>query len=344
MARRRVPDVLVLMGGASGEHDVSLASGAAVWKALDRARVTPHPIIVSRDNARWAFAAPGEAEGAEGLPVDRAIGRIRRLKPAAAFLAMHGPFGEDGRMQALLDLLGVPYVGSDHVASALAMDKAFANAIYRAAGIPTPKALDLVLGREGGPADLAARVRKAFPAPWVLKTPRLGSSVGVEIVAAGQDLEAALARVAAIDGRVLAEEFVAGREFTVPVLDLVGEGAPRALPIIEIVPVGSTWFDYQTKYDDTRNREICPAEITPDLGARLQDLGLRAHAALGCRGISRTDVLVTPGGAAYVLETNTLPGLTPQSLFPKAARAVGIDYAELVTRLVEDAIARAERR
>ena len=345
MARRKARDVLVVMGGRSGEHDVSLRSGRSVLEGIDRERFTPHPLVVSRDNARWSFAHPDHAALDEGVGLDGAVKRIRKLAPAAAFLAMHGPFGEDGRVQSLFDLLGVPYVGSDHVASAVAMDKAHAKAVYRAVGIPTPRSLLLDVPRTAEAAaqaapELAERVAAAFPTPWVLKTPRLGSSVGIEIVKARNDLAGAIARVGVLDGRLLVEEFVPGREFTAPVLDLADEGRPRALPVIEIVVLEGAFFDYAVKYDGARNREVCPAEITAELSARIQEVGLEAHRALGCRGISRTDVRVTPGGALYVLETNTLPGLTDQSLFPKAARAAGIPYPELVTRLLEDAIAR----
>jgi len=340
-----VPDILVVMGGNSGEHDVSLRSGRSVLAGVDRERYTPHPVILSRDNSRWVFAHPDDADGAEGVPLDEALKRVRRLAPAAAFLAMHGPYGEDGRVQSLFDLAGVPYVGSDHVASAVAMDKAHAKAVYRAAGIPTPRALLLDVPRspeaaaQAAPA-LAERIATTFPTPWVLKTPRLGSSVGIEIVKARAALEGAVARVGAIDGRLLVEEFVSGREFTVPVLDVVTEGPARALPIIEIVVLDGEFFDYEVKYKSNKNKEICPAEITPELAARLQKVGLEAHHALGCRGFSRTDVRVTPGGALYVLETNTLPGLTDESLFPKAARVAGVPYARLITQLLDDALAR----
>jgi len=345
LARRKARDVLVVMGGRSGEHDVSLRSGASVLAGIDRERFTPCPVVVSRDNTRWTFAHPFDGDGAEGLTLDQAVRRIRKLAPAAAFLAMHGPYGEDGRVQSLFDLLDIPYVGSDHVASAVAMDKAHAKAVYRAVGIPTPRSLLLDVPRDPARAaaeagELARRVAAAFPSPWVLKTPRLGSSVGIEIVDARAGLEGAVARVGALDGRLLVEEFVPGREFTAPVLDLLADGGARALPVIEIVVLKGAFFDYKVKYDGKLNREVCPAEITDELAARIQKVGVEAHRALGCRGISRTDVRVTPGGALYVLETNTLPGLTDQSLFPKAARVAGISYGELVTRLLDDAVAR----
>lgn len=346
MGRQRVPDILVLMGGRSGEHDVSVRSGLAVLAGVDRARFTPHPVVVSRDNSSWCFASPDGAASDEGVPLDEAVKRIRKLAPAAAFLAMHGPYGEDGRVQSLLDLLDVPYVGSDHVASAVAMDKAHAKAVYRAAGIPTPKSLLLAVprtpeaaGREST-AALAEQIARTFPTPWVLKTPRLGSSVGIELVKVRSELDAAVARVGGLTGRLLVEEFVPGREFTVPVLDLLAEDGARALPIIEIIVTKGVFFDYTVKYDKALNDEVCPAEITDDLAERLRKVGLDAHRALGCRAISRTDVRVTPGGALYVLETNTLPGLTGESLYPKAARVAGLPYGELITRLLDDAIAR----
>jgi D-alanine-D-alanine ligase len=251
---------------------------------------------------------------------------------------MHGPFGEDGRVQALLDLLGLPYVGSDSFASALAMDKPRTKDVYRARGVPTPKAAVLELDGTT-PGALAEVVAGKFPSPWVLKTPRLGSSVGVEIVARREDLEGAVLRVAGIDGTLLVEEFVRGREFTAPVLDLKAEGGPRGLPVIEIVIKTAHFFNYQNKYDGS-TAEVCPAEIPEELEQRIRAIGVAAHRALGCRGYSRTDVMVTAGGAAYALETNTLPGLTDQSLFPRAARVAGLSYTALVSALLDDALAR----
>jgi D-alanine-D-alanine ligase len=349
MARKSMSErsrIAILMGGRSGEHDVSLETGRGVLEAIDRDAWEPVPVVISSDNQRWRFGRPDRPEEGEALDLPGALARLSELRVRAAFIAMHGPFGEDGRVQALLDWLDIPHTGSDVATSALAMDKPHAKDVYRTHGIPTPRYEVLRISGEGPAREAsldaaAARVSETFPAPWVLKTPRLGSSVGIEIIRSRDALRPAIARTSGHDGRVMLEEYCQGREFTAPVLDLVADGEPRALPVIEIVPVGRDFFDYEAKYDGALNREICPAEITPDLEARVRKLGVQAHLALGCRGFSRTDVIVTPGGAIHVLETNTIPGLTGESLFPKSAREAGISYQDLVSLLLQDAIDRS---
>lgn len=333
--------ILVLMGGASGEHDVSLATGGAVLRALDKTRFRAIPAIISRDNQTIRFAAPDDDE--PGLtPLLEALTQLSAMGIAASFIAMHGPWGEDGRVQALLEWLTIPYVGSDSFASALAMDKPHSKDVYRRHGIPTPR--DAVYSLEDGDcATLAARVAADFEAPWVLKTPRLGSSVGVDIVEERAALDAAIQGVLGHDGRLLVEDYVRGREFTAPILDLLSEG-PRAFPVIEIRAPDRLFFDYESKYDGALNEEICPAEIPAALAREIQELGLRAHRALGCRGFSRSDILQREDGSLEVIETNTLPGLTDESLFPKAALAAGYPYRDLLTLLIDDAIERARTR
>ncbi len=334
--------ILVLMGGASGEHDVSLATGEGVLKALDARRYRALPAILGRDNKSIRFSPPWELAGND-LPFIDALDQINVAAPAAAFIAMHGPWGEDGRVQALLEWLDIPYVGSDSFASALAMDKPHSKDVFRRHGIPTPR--DAVYTSEDGDnATIAGRVAKDFDAPWVLKTPRLGSSVGVDIIEQRAGLDGAVKAIMEVDGRLMVESYLRGREFTAPVLDVLSEGAPRALPVIEIRAPGRVFFDYESKYDGTLNEEICPAEIPDSKAREIQELGLRAHVALGCRGYSRTDILEGPEGRLEVIETNTLPGLTGESLYPKAAAAVGLPYGELLTSLIDDAIERASLR
>lgn len=334
------PVVAVFLGGASREHDISLRSGAAVIRALPAAGFTPVPVLVTREG-RFAFPPPEDPSRVEDtLDLSGAVSRLEALRPACGFIAMHGLSGEDGRVQALCDWLRLPHVGADVIGSAAALDKWFAKAVYRSEGIPTPDAVLLHA------VDRAARgwecaVIDRIGLPCVVKATREGSSYGVVVVRAAEDLVPAADACAGRDGRVMVEAFRAGRELTVPVLEDPVSGEPRALPVIEIVVKGSGFFDLKSKYDPTLSDERCPAPIPADLAREVQRLGIAAHRALALCGFSRTDVIVDDAGA-WVLETNTIPGLTEVSLFPKAAAVAGIPFPELVRILVARAISTRE--
>jgi D-alanine-D-alanine ligase len=335
--------VAVLMGGRSGEHDVSRTSGWAVLTQLPTDAFEAWPVVLGRDG-RWRFPSREEADPEvepppdPGLALPEGIRALLDRDPDVVFIAMHGPEGEDGKIQSLLDLLGLPYVGSDAYASSLAMNKPLAKAVYRAHDIPV--ADDWLLSRadwETAPAALEAALCQRFAPPWVLKTPKLGSSVGLTIVGEDGDLTGALTRLFGLDRLVLAEAFVAGRELTCSVLDTPALGPTRPLPILEIIPVESPFFDYHAKYTPGAAREICPALVEDAVRDRAQELGLAAHHALGCRGMSRTDFILTPDGALVTLETNTIPGLTRTSLLPQQAAAAGLSFADLVAGLTRGA-------
>ncbi len=334
----RHPVVVVFMGGESPEHDVSLRSGAAVVRNLPAAGFDPVPVVVTREG-RYAFP-PLEDLGrvADSVDLGEAVRRIRDLSPACAFIAMHGPFGEDGRVQALCDLMHLPYVGSDVTGSAVAMDKWLAKCVYRNAGIPTPEAV--LVDRRAfaeSPGQVLDEIGTTLGLPCVVKTTRLGSSVGVGVA---RDREGLRARIedALRYGGAFCEAYHPGRELTVPVLEDADTGEPAALPVIEIVVKGpSRFFDYTSKYDPALADEICPAPIPRELDTVVRDLAIRAHRALMLRGFSRTDFLVDDRGV-WTLETNTIPGLTEVSLFPKAARVAGMTFADLVRVLVRGAM------
>jgi len=291
--------VAVLMGGPSAEREVSLASGAAAVQALRSAGM---------------YVSPVDVQGAEfNLPAGVDV----------AFLALHGTFGEDGQLQRLLDQRGVTYTGSDAAASLRAFDKALAKEAFVTAGVPTPKSILL---------EKDVRSINGMKLPVVVKPARQGSSMGVTLVDDRAKLERAIEEAWRFDNRLVVEEFVSGREFTVGVLD------GQALPVIEIRHKRK-FFDFVAKYKG-ESEEICPAPIDAELAARLQKLGLRAHECLGCRDYSRTDIIVGDDGAMWVLEVNTLPGLTPQSLLPKAAAAAGLRMEDLCGRMVSLALAR----
>ncbi len=313
--------IALIMGGRSGEHEVSLETGKAVAAALERLGHTRFEVVLGKEGgARW----PGGSGS-----VAQALTAIAGWAPDVAFIAMHGADGEDGRVQGTLDLFGIPYQGSGVATSALGMHKSWTKAVYRAAGLPV--AADVTL-RRGDRPDWAAMADR-HGLPLVLKTSQSGSSVGVEVVESVEALAERGDALLAETDALLVEQYVTGREFTVPVLE-DADGAARALPVIEIRPRSARFFDYAAKYTPGATDELCPAPIDEPLTERLQALGLAAHAALSCRGYSRTDVIVDASGQPHLLETNTLPGLTRESLFPKAAGAAGMSFEQLVAALL----------
>lgn len=324
--------VAVLMGGASGEHDVSLSSGAGVLANLRDDRYVGLPVTIGRDGA-WNVEGAGA-----GLSLWEGLAAVAQ-RAQVVFPALHGPNGEDGTMQGLLDLAGIPYVGSDHYASALAMDKPRAKDVYRCAGLSTPDTVEITRFSLAAGEDFLDEIVQRLGLPCVVKTPKLGSSVGVGIARDRAGLAATLGEILPLAGAAMVERFVTGTELTAPVLEDPETGVPVALPLIEIRPRVSGWFDYQAKYEVGGSEELCPAPIDDALTAAVQEIGLAAHRALGCRGMSRTDVIVDEGGTPWVIETNTIPGFTPTSLLPQAAQAAGIDYPALVDQLIRRALA-----
>jgi D-alanine-D-alanine ligase len=259
------------------------------------------------------------------------------------FPALHGPLGEDGTVQGALDLMDIPYVGSGVAASATAMDKPLAKRVFRGVGLPV--AAEVVVEPEAFARDAAAiceRTVSELGLPIFVKPARLGSSVGVYRVDDAEGLRPALAECLRHNGTALAEAFLAGRELTAPVIEEPETGELRALPLIEIRAIGHAFFDYTSKYTEGHNEELCPAPLPDDLAVGIADLALRAHRALGCRGMSRTDVILTDKGPV-ILETNTIPGLTAASLIPKAAAAAGLSFDAFVSGLVACAVARPAR-
>ncbi len=316
MSRLRVG---VLMGGPSAEHEVSMASGRWVLAALDSARYEAVPIEIPRTGS-W-FPPPG-------LDV--------------AFIAMHGPFGEDGTIQGMLEFARLPYVGSGVLASALAMDKRRSRQLFGFNGIPTPGYL--AVGRDEFPAreaSLVAEVRQALGFPCVVKPNAQGSSIGVRIVKDAERLGPALDAAFALDDLVLVEEYLRGTELTCAILDDLERRAPVPLPLVEIIPKRE-FFTYEAKYSPGGADEICPARLPWAAVWRAQSAALRAYRVLGCADFARVDLFVREADVA-VLEVNTIPGLTEGSLFPRAAHAAGIEMPALVDRLIEAALRRAAR-
>jgi len=304
-AVRRAEKVAILMGGRSAEREVSLNTAAQVAAAL---RETGHA-VTEIDSAQSDF-----------------VEQLRASAPDAVFICLHGRYGEDGTIQGLLELLDLPYVGSGVLASALAMDKVMSKRLFSHAGLASPEYVEI---RRGEPLDLDAIVA-SLGAKSVVKPSNEGSSVGMSIVHEPVELAAAIDKAFACDESVLIERFVAGVEVTVGV---VGNRDPLVLPTLEIVPEHE-FYDYESKYVPGMSSHIIPARVSEEARAECQRLALAAHQLLGCRGMSRSDTIVTPEGSVYLLEVNTIPGMTSTSLLPDAARAAGIEFPELCDRLV----------
>lgn len=299
--------IALLSGGVSSEREVSLNSGSQVYDALDKTKY---------DILRY--------DPKTDLP--RLMADARRID--AALIILHGAFGEDGTVQGLLDLLGIPYQGSGVLGSAAAMNKLAAKRLYAQAGLPIPAYAVARCVQGIDPEGVAERLGL----PLVVKPVVGGSSVGITIVRRSEDLRAAVEAGWQHDPSVLIEAYIEGTEITGGV---IGNDALEALPIIEIIPGRQhEFFDYTAKYTPGATQEICPARIDAELTAEAQRLALEAHRTLFCRGYSRTDMMLR-GREIFVLETNTIPGMTATSLLPQAARSAGLSFGQLLDRLIE---------
>lgn len=306
--------IAVLQGGPSAEADVSRVSAAGVAHALRSAghRVT----LIELDTS-----APRQLDD---------------MRPDVVFPALHGPPGEDGTVQGLLESLELPYVGGGVSGSAFAMDKPVAKAIFRRAGLPV--ADDLLIARTTSAGAAAGQVQAAFGNKVVIKPTNLGSAIGVIRLEDGGDLEPPLARALEL-GDALVEPFVAGREMTVGVLDLHGQAA-EAFDVIEIRTAPGEWYDAVNRYKAGGSEHLIPARLPAAVAAQLQDIAVGAHRALGLRDLSRADFIVGDNDAITLLEVNSLPGMTPTSLYPDGARARGLDFPALLNALIGSAIRR----
>ena len=330
--------VAVLMGGRSSEHDISLASARSVVDALDPERYAVREIEIGRDG-RWELPA-GEANlelGAEGhgLPVPAGDALPEPLGEIdVVFPVLHGPFGEDGTVQGLLELAGVAYVGAGVAASALSMDKDLFKSVMRDKGVPVARSLTVRRWDR-------AQVESPFGFPVVVKPARLGSSVGISIVRDPGELEEAVELAFAHDEKILLEEFEGGIEVECGVL---GNESPIASIPGEIVPLASDWYDFEAKYADGGMELVVPARIGEEAQARVQELAVASFVAADCEGMARVDFFVREDGEVLVNELNTIPGFTATSVYAKLFEASGIAYPELLDRLIQLALDRRDRR
>ncbi|MCX5770227.1 MAG: D-alanine--D-alanine ligase [Candidatus Hydrogenedentes bacterium] len=325
--------VAVLMGGTSLEHDISMASGAKVAESLNKTRYRVTWIVIGRDGL-WHF--PGTP------PMDAfdAVGEIKRLGVECAFVALHGPFGEDGRLQGMLDLLGIPYTCSGCAASALAMDKIRCKAVVVVAGVRVARHVTFTQQEwQGDPESVTGKVAESVGFPCVVKTPCQGSSFGMGIPQTAEEFAGCAGGIVAVDGTAMAEQYIKGTEVTCAVLDVEAGQRARALPVTEIQPVTSAYFDFEAKYTPGATREITPAQIPAEVAREVQEMAVRAHEAVGCGIWSRSDFMIGSEGPVWI-EINTVPGMTPTSLYPQAAAAVGIEFDQLMNLFVEAALRR----
>jgi len=299
--------VALLSGGISSERDVSIKSGNEVFKALNKEKYEIIRYDPKTDLAKIV---------ADHSKIDIAL------------IIMHGKYGEDGTIQGLLDLLGIPYQGCGVLASAVAMDKLISKKLYECEGLEVPPYM--VVNQHD--YHFAQRSIRKLGLPVVLKPVKGGSSIGMDIVFSESDLSVALENAFQYDSQVILESYIKGVEVTCGIL---GNIDLTPLPIIEIVPGEDyRFFDYEAKYKPGATQEICPARIDDDLAKKVQEYAIKAHKALDCRGCSRTDMIID-NRTIYVLETNTIPGMTPTSLLPQAAQAAGYTFSQLLDRLIE---------
>ncbi|MEK7203702.1 MAG: D-alanine--D-alanine ligase [Patescibacteria group bacterium] len=311
----------VIMGGPSSEHEVSLASGESILKNLDSRLFEPVKIKILRDGKVWVK------------------GRYAKLEKAVknidiCFLATHGEFGEDGRLQAILESYDVPYTGSGVLASALAMNKAKSRQLFSVNGLKTPKTL-LVRESENFQSQLKFFINKLIKLPVVVKPCSRGSSVGVSIIKNKRLLKKAIQNAFKYDPEVLIEEYIDGREFTCGVIEKKVNGSSQvmALPVTEIIPNSEyNFFNYEAKYKSGASQEIVPAQISEVFSREIQRAAVKAHQVLDCKDYSRSDFLIKKG-KVYILELNTLPGLTENSLIPKALKAASWSMKRFLSNL-----------
>jgi len=305
--------IAVLKGGRSLERQVSLKSGARVQDALERLRHDVLPIDVGAD----------------------LVERLMAAQPDLAFVALHGRDGEDGTVQELLEVMGIPHTGSGVSACIRAADKVLAKHAMRDVGIPTPEfyAFSETAFRELGAAQALPAIEERLQFPIVVKPAGQGSALGIKFARTPADVPGALVAAFSYDRKVLLERYVAGRDLAVSIID--EDGAPRALPIVEAVPEQEDFYDFEARYEIGRTRFVCPAELDDPVAAQIQAIALEVYALLGLSGFARVDLMLeSETGELYVLEADSIPGLTETSLLPQAADAAGIGFDELIGRIV----------
>lgn len=341
--------VAVLMGGTSAERAISLSTGRQIVAALDPEKYIPMALDAASLSGKTPELPPGvpilalpnaaadTPRGTDLVPLglSQIAERGAETRPDVVIIALHGKGGEDGTIQGMLELLGIPYTGSGVLASALAMDKSMTKRVLKAEGIPVPGEITLQRGRAFDHCVVDQAIASSFGYPVIVKPNSQGSTIGCAIVNSGGELHQAIGEAFKYDSTILVEQFIRGIEITA---GLLGNEEPEVLPLIEIEAKGG-FYDYEAKYAPGGSSHIIPARISQLAAERARDYAVRSHKALQCAGMSRVDLMVA-GHQPYVLEVNTIPGMTPTSLLPDAAKAAGISFQELLDRLIGYALDR----
>lgn len=336
--------VAVLMGGKTPEHEISLISGCEVVRNLPE-KYIPYPVVISRDGKKWTLTDKKTILSLDNPLKLLGTGREAVLKGKSevvngaseisgevdvCFIAMHGPFGEDGTVQGTLELAGIKYTGPKVLASALGMDKIMFRKVLAGLKIPIPRYI--VVDKD---EPFTQKIKELGKPPYFVKPHNQGSSFGNSIVRREKDLQKALDLAFRYSRKALVDEYLEGKEVTCGVL---GNEDPKALPLVEIVPLKGDFFDYESKYTESGAEEIVPARIPQELTKKVQQMAIDVYNAIGCQGFSRVDFILEDGKKPVVLEINTIPGLTPMSLFPKAAKEAGISYGLLLDKIIKYAL------
>ncbi|MGQ9573032.1 MAG: D-alanine--D-alanine ligase family protein [Dehalococcoidia bacterium] len=359
MAKGKRLRVGILFGGRSAEHEVSVISAQGVMAAIDKQRFQVLPMGITKDGAwltpqqtQTALAAikgqplPSLSTSSLGLPEPKGSGLTGRALAAlekidVLFPLVHGTYGEDGCLQGLLEMMGIPYVGAGVAASAVGMDKALSQMAFRQAGLPVPRSLVFTWPQwQGEQPSLIRQIESELGYPCFVKPANSGSSIGTAKAHSREDLAAALAEAFRYDRKALVEQAIQGRHIECSVL---GNDDPQASPLGEIV-FARDFYDYVAKYEDDRTRLIIPADLPPAVSERLRAMAIAVFKAIDCAGLGRVDFFLTQDGQVYVNEINTLPGFTPVSMYPKLWEAAGLSYTDLITRLIELGLERHQEK
>jgi D-alanine-D-alanine ligase len=342
----------ILFGGRSAEHEVSVISAQGVMAAIDQDRFQAVPMGVTKDGT-WltpqetqaALAAiRGERMGALQKPSGRgfsgrALAALRRVD--VLFPLVHGTYGEDGSLQGLLEIMGIPYVGAGVAASAVGMDKALQQMVFRQAGLPVPRSLVVTWPQwKNEKGTVVRQMEGELRYPCFVKPANSGSSIGTVKARSREDVADGMAQAFRHDRKVLVEQAIEGRHIECSVL---GNDDPKASPPGEIL-FARDFYDYVAKYEDPRTRLIIPADLPPEVSERLRAMAIVVFKAVDCAGMGRVDFFLTQDGQAYVNEINTIPGFTPMSMYPKLWEAAGLSYSDLITRLIELGLERHQEK
>ena len=342
-------NVAVLMGGRTAEHEVSLNTGRVVVNALDKSKYNVKPVVIKK-TGEWlvpkGYLTQSTYEQLDAHQTDivplstgNALDKAIEEKIDVVFIAMHGPMGEDGTVQGLLELTDIPYTGSGVMSSSLSMNKVMSRRMFKYADLKVPKGVDFnVWDWQKRSSQIMSEVEAKVGFPCVLKPVELGSSVGISIVKSEKDFEAGLQKVLEHSNEVLVEEYINGKELTCAVLGAINGEEPIPLIPTQIIPKTSEFFDYEAKYTAGATEEITPPrDFEGEMIRRIQEIAVCAHKILACGGMSRTDVMIRDD-EIYVLELNTIPGMTEVSLYPQAAKAANINFSELLDKIIQIAV------